>query len=497
VDETILEMTDIQKIFPGVLALSGVDLAIKKGEVHALMGENGAGKSTLVKILMGLYRPDGGHIRFCGEEVSIDSPSIALRLGISMIHQELSPIPEMTVAENIFLGRESLLPWTPFIKKKEQKERTRELLAEFNLDLGAGVKMSSLSVAQMQMVEIIKAVSYESKLIIMDEPTSALADEEADNLFKTIRDLKRKNVAVIYISHRLEEVFEIADRATVLRDGRYIGTLDKDGITRDRLISMMVGRELSTIYPKQAVEMGPPVLEAKGFDRKGIFSGIGFVVHRGEILGIAGLIGSGRSEIMRALYGLDPLDSGELYLEGKKISIRSPRDAIRKGIVMVNEDRKGYGLVLCRSVRENIALQNLEHLTSIGLFIRRKNETKGCSSMVERLSVKAPSLAVAAESLSGGNQQKVVLAKSLMIRPRVLILDEPTRGIDIGAKAEIHRLMSEFASEGMAIIMISSELPEIMGMSDRILVIGEGRIRGEFLRDQASQEDILKCALAG
>jgi ABC-type sugar transport system ATPase subunit len=490
-------MTDIQKTFPGVLALSDVHLAIRGGEVHALMGENGAGKSTLMKILMGLYRPDGGCIRFYGEVVSIDSPSVALRLGISMIHQELSPIPEMTVAENIFLGRESLIPWTPFIKKKEQKERTQELLAEFNLDIDAGAKMSSLSVAQMQMVEIIKAISYDSKLIIMDEPTSALADEEVDNLFATIRDLKRKNVSVIYISHRLEEVFEIADRATVLRDGQYIGTLDKDDITKDRLISMMVGRELSTIYPKQEAEIGPPVLEANGLVREGIFSGITFKVHRGEILGIAGLIGSGRSEIMRALFGLDPLDSGEVYLEGEKISIHSPRDAIRRGIVMVNEDRKGYGLVLCRSIRENIALQNLEHLTSIGLFIRRKNETKSCSSMVERLSVKAPSLAVTVESLSGGNQQKVVLAKSLMIRPRVLILDEPTRGIDVGAKAEIHRLMSEFASEGMAIIMISSELPEVMGMSDRILVVGEGRIRGEFLRDQASQEDILKCALAG
>jgi ABC-type sugar transport system ATPase subunit len=479
------------------MALNKVHLTIKEGEVHALMGENGAGKSTLMKILMGLYSPDGGHIRFCDHEVEIDSPSVALQLGISMIHQELSPIPAMSVSENIFLGREALIPGTPFIQRKSQDEKTAKLLAEFHLGISPSAKMNSLSVAQMQMVEIIKAISYNSKLIIMDEPTSALADEEVDDLFATIRDLQKKNVSVIYISHRLEEVFEIADRVTVLRDGQYIGTLEKQEITKDRLISMMVGRELSNFYPKQAVEIGPPVLELRNFSRKGTFSEISFTVHRGEILGIAGLIGSGRSEIMRALYGLDPRDSGEVLLGGEKISIRSPRDAIRRGIVMVNEDRKGYGLVLCRSIRENIALQNLEHFTSAGLFIKRNSETKFCASMTERLSVKAASLAVAAESLSGGNQQKVVLAKSLMVRPRVLILDEPTRGIDVGAKAEIHRLMSEFASEGMAIIMVSSELPEIMGMSDRIIVVGEGRIRGEFARNEASQEDILKCALAG
>ena len=496
-EKTILEMKNIQKIFPGVQALSGVHLEVKRGEVHALMGENGAGKSTLMKILMGLYHQDSGHIRFCGQEVAITSPSIALHLGISMIHQELSPVPEMTICENIFLGREALIPGTPFIRKKEQRAKTKKLLEEFHLGIDGETKMSLLSVAQMQLVEIIKATSYGSKLIIMDEPSSALADTEVDDLFETIRNLKRKGVSVIYISHRLEEVFEIADRVTVLRDGQYIGTLEKEEISKGRLITMMVGRELSTIYPKLSIKIGPPVLEAKGLERKGIFSGINLTVHRCEILGIAGLIGSGRSEIMRALFGLDPLDSGELYLGGEQISIRTPRDAIRRGIVMVNEDRRGYGLVLCRSIRENIALQNMEHLTRMGFFIRRKIEKERCATMAQRLSVKAASLASSAESLSGGNQQKVVLAKNLMTRPRVLILDEPTRGIDVGAKAEIHRLMSEFASEGMAIIMVSSELPEIMGMSDRILVVGEGRIQGEFSRDQATQEDILKCALAG
>ena len=462
------------------------------------MGENGAGKSTLMKILMGLYRPDGGHIRFCDRQVEIDSPSVALQLGISMIHQELSPIPAMSVSENIFLGRETLVPGTPFIQRKSQDEKTAKLLAEFHLGISPSTKMSSLSVAQMQMVEIIKAISYNSKLIIMDEPTSALADEEVDDLFATIRDLQKKSVSVIYISHRLEEVFEIADRVTVLRDGQYIGTLEKQDVAKDRLISMMVGRELSNFYPKQEVEIGPPVLELKGFTRKGAFSEIGFTVHRGEILG--------RRRAHRLRPQRDnarPVTASILAIRGRSCSrgrgSRSARPATRSegGIVMVNEDRKGYGLVLCRSIRENIALQNLGHLTSAGLFIKRNSEAKSCASMSERLSVKAASLATTAESLSGGNQQKVVLAKSLMIRPRVLILDEPTRGIDVGAKAEIHRLMSEFASEGMAIIMVSSELPEIMGMSDRIIVVGEGKIRGEFARDEASQEDILKCALAG
>lgn len=492
----VLVMKNITKSFLGVRALDSVALKIEKGKVHALMGENGAGKSTLMKILMGIYKPDDGEIIFNGQRVEINNPSAALKLGISMIHQELSPIPEMTVAENIFLGRESVFKNTPFIKRRELIKRTANLLYKFNMKLDPRTKMSSLSVAQIQMIEIIKAVSYNSKVIIMDEPTAALSDEEVKELFHIIQDLKKDNVGIIYISHRIEEIFELADSVTVLRDGQYIDTDDMKNMTKDRLITMMVGRELSNIFPKLDTQIGSAALEVKNLTRKGVFHDISFKVSKGEILGIAGLVGSGRSEIVRAIFGVDPIDSGEVTIEGKSVRIHAPKDAIHLGIAMVSEDRKELGLILCRSIKENIALTNLNKFCA-GPFINLTDESKQCQSIAKELRIKMSGLKQTVQFLSGGNQQKVVLAKWLMTKPKVMILDEPTRGIDVGAKSEIHRMMSELAKEGMAIIMISSELPEIMGMSDRILVVGEGRIKGEFQREKVTQEDILKTALGG
>jgi len=497
VDDHILEMSDIGKSFPGVRALDHAHLNVRRGEVHALMGENGAGKSTLMKILMGIYHPDQGSISIDGHQVVIENPAVALRLGLSMIQQELSPIPEMTVSENIFLGREELYRGTPFVNQKSLNARTKKLLEEFKMRVSPSAKMNTLSVAQIQMIEIIKAISYNSRIIIMDEPTSALSDEEVNNLYETIRGLKRKDVAVVYISHRLEEIFEIADSVTVLRDGQFIGSEPIGAIDKDRLISMMVGRELTNIFPKQRVELKGEILAVRGLSRTGVFQDISFSVRKGEILGVAGLIGSGRSEVMRAVYGLDQRDAGEILLDGKPLDIRNVKDAIRHGIVMVNEDRKGYGLVLCRSIKENIALSNLDYLSRGKFFVNLRKEKEACAKLAKELMIKMSGINDTVESLSGGNQQKVVLAKSLMVMPDILILDEPTRGIDVGAKAEIHSLMGEFARKGMAIIMISSELPEIMGMSDRIMVMGEGKIRGIFNRKDVTQEDILKCALTG
>lgn len=495
-NEFILEVRGISKQFPGVNALENVNLCLKKGEVHAVMGENGAGKSTLMKIVMGLYRADEGEIYLNGNKVEIDNPSTALKLGISMIHQELSPIPEMTIAENIFLGREEVYKSTPFVKRKDLDNRTTELLKKFKMELNPKTKMSRLSVAQIQMIEIIKAVSYNSSVIIMDEPTSALSDDEVKKLFSTIRDLRKDGVGIIYISHRMEELFEIADSVTVLRDGKYIGTDSMENMTKERLISMMVGRELSNIFPKKDVSIGEVVFEVKHLTSKGVFEDINFQVRRGEILGISGLVGAGRSEIVRAIFGIDRFDSGELVLEGREIKVKGPYDAINNGIAMVSEDRKEIGLILCRSIKENIALPNIGNFCK-GIFIKLNNEKKECQKAANDLSIRMRSINQIVENLSGGNQQKVVIAKWLLSNPKVLILDEPTRGIDVGAKAEIHRMMSDLAEQGLGIIMISSELPEIMGMSDRILVIGDGKINGEFVRGSVTQEDILKCALGG
>lgn len=494
-NEYVLEMKNVCKSFPGVQALQNVSLAVKPGEVHALMGENGAGKSTLMKILMGIYSMDSGEIHFNGKKVDIGSPGDALKMGISMIHQELSPVPYMTISENIFLGREDTYKNTPFVNKKCLNEKTARLLKEFNMDfLKPTMKMQQLCIAHKQMIEIIKAVSYDSRVIVMDEPTSALSADEVKELFKTIKSLKHRDVGIIYISHRMEEIFELADRVTVLRDGQFIGAEEISDINTDKLIRMMVGRELTNIFPKLEVDIRDIVLEIKNLTLKGVFRNISLHVRKGEILGIAGLVGSGRSEIMRAIFGIDPPDGGEIYVEGTKVNIKKPSDAKDAGIAMVTEDRKELGLVLCRSIKENVILPELIGYCN-GPFINKAQENNAVLDITKLLGVKMSGINQTVGNLSGGNQQKVVLAKWLLGDLKVLILDEPTRGIDVGAKSEIHKIMGELAKQGLAIIMISSEMPEVMGMSDRIIVIGDGQVKGEFKRNEATQEDILKCAL--
>ena len=491
----ILNCEGISKAFGGTQALKDVQLHIKPGEVHALLGENGAGKSTLMKCVIGLIKPDEGKMDFDGKPYSASGPVDALKSGISMVHQELNPEPYLTVAESIFLKRENVRGF--LLDKRAQNKRCDELLSKFQVAYTSQTMMKDLTLAQIQMVEIIKAVSCDAKLIILDEPTSSLDSTETDHLFDTIRDLKSKGVAIIYISHRMEEIFEICDRVSVFRNGTYVDSRSMEGVTRDELISMMVGREVKSVFPKVDCEIGETVLKVEGLTGGG-FENINFEVHKGEILGLSGLVGSGRSETVRAIFGLDPVESGKIYLEGKEITNKNTRDAIKKGICMVNEDRKKYGLCLLRSIRENISLPNLPEKQK-GLLLNQRREKAECQEVAEKLTVKCASIEHNGYAMSGGNQQKVVLAKWIMANPKVLILDEPTRGVDVGAKSEIHTLMCEFAAKGMAVIMISSELPEVMGMSDRILVYHEGRINGEIKREEilngsVTQKEILEVA---
>ena len=492
-----LEVCGLHKRFPGVYAVKDVSFQIAPGEVHALVGENGAGKSTLMKMITGEYQPDEGVVLHNGKEIHPKSISDSIKEGIAMIHQELAPLPEMSIAQNIFLGEE--LMRGKFLNDKEMCRLTAEILAEYGLDFAPQTKVKKLSVAQMQMLEIIKAVRKKADIIIMDEPTSSLSEEESQKLFRLIHELTQKEVSIIYISHRLEEILELTDRITVLRDGAFIKTVPAKGVTQDELVEMMVGRTLDNIYPKESAEIGEPVLEVRHLTSKGVFEDISFEVRAGEILGFSGLVGAGRSEIMNSIFGIDRYDSGEIYMEGKQIFVKSPRDAIANKIAMVSEDRKEWGLVLCRSIRENISLPNLQKKYP-GLFIDGGKEKKETEKYSGALNTKCSSVNVDTGTLSGGNQQKVVIAKWLMSEPRVLILDEPTRGIDVGAKFEIYKIMCSLAKEGIAILMISSELPEVMGMSDRILVVSKGKITGEFSRKdiesgRVTQKHILNSAL--
>ena len=473
----ILEATGIDKAFSGVTVLKGAELCIEPGELHALMGENGAGKSTLMKIIMGIYTKDAGKVVLDGKEVEFKSAREALDAGISMIHQELSPIPEMTVAENVFLGREQKkIKGLPFVDKKQLNQKTQELLVEYELDqyIKPTMKMKNLNIAQIQMMEIIKAVSYNSKVIIMDEPTSSLSEKETETLFHIIDNLRAKKVGIIYISHRMEEVFELADRVSVLRDGQFIGCVKVADASREQLINMMVGRELEGGYPTNTAKKGAVVFELKNFTRKGVFE-----------------------DVMRALVGYDKMDFGEIYLEGKQITIRHPQDAIKHHIVMASEDRKELGLVLCRNIKENVSLQNFDKLSGAS-FIQKPKERKLAKEYTEKMATKMNGIDDLVSSLSGGNQQKVVLAKCLMSEPKVLIMDEPTRGIDVGAKAAIYNIMIDLAKQGIAIIMISSEMPELIGMSDRVMVMANGRVKGELEGEEtASQQAIMNLAFGG
>ncbi len=492
-----LEVRNLHKRFPGVYAVKGVSFQIAPGEVHALVGENGAGKSTLMKMITGEYIPDEGEVLHNGDVIKPKSISDSQKFGITMIHQELAPLPDMTIAENIFLGQEVMKG--KFLNDREMVRQTKEILKEYNMDFDPKMKVRRLSVAQIQMLEIIKAVRKNADIIIMDEPTSSLSNDESQKLFQVIKELTEKQVSIIYISHRLEEILKLADRITVLRDGEYIKTVSADGVAQKELVEMMVGRALAQIYPKEDVPIRDVVIEARNLTRSGVFENISFRVHAGEILGFSGLVGAGRSEIMNAIFGMDKLDGGEILIDGKTVSIKKPQDAIRNKIALVSEDRKVYGLVLCRSIRENVSLPNLSRLHKEPL-IHTRREKREVEKYREALGIKCSGIHVDAGTLSGGNQQKVVLAKWLLSEPRVLILDEPTRGIDVGAKFEIYKMMVDLAKKGIAIIMISSELPEVMGMSDRILVISRGKITGSYTRDEigageVTQNNLLNSAL--
>jgi inositol transport system ATP-binding protein len=490
-DEFLLSMTGVNKNFPGVCALDNVQLKVRRGTVHALMGENGAGKSTLMKCLVGIYLADSGEIVFKGEKISVPNTRYALSRGISMIHQELNPIPHMTVAENIFLGRETRT-WYGLVDMRAMNQRTHELLDRLGIKLDPAKKMVDLSIANTQLVEIAKAVSYDSDLIIMDEPTSAITESEVKVLFKIIRSLKEQGRAIIYITHKMDEVFEIADGVTVFRDGKYVSTDPTSALTREILISKMVGRELTDMFHKEQAEIGETVLEVKCLSGKK-FHDVSFSVKRGEIFGVAGLMGAGRTELLEAVFGVKRPQSGEVFINGKKAEIKSPADAIGLGLALLTEDRKLNGLFMNAMVRDNMTIANMKKYVR-ALFVDFRQIIADCERMRDQLRIKTPSLAQLIKHLSGGNQQKVLISRWLLTGPKILILDEPTRGIDVGAKAEVHRLMSELTREGKTIIMISSELPEILGMSDRIMVMHEGGKTGELSRAEATQEKILHLA---
>jgi ribose transport system ATP-binding protein len=490
----LLEMRQIDKSFPGVQALKNVSLKLHCGEVLGLVGENGAGKSTLIKVLGGAHLPDAGKILIEGRPVHIPSPTAAQQAGVSIIYQEFNLIPELTVRENIFLGREKTR--MGFVRAAEEHRKTLQLFRKIGINIVPNARCSELTVAQQQTVEIAKALSVNAKIIVMDEPTATLTTQEVQHLFAIVRDLKSHGLGIIYISHRLDEIFEVADRAMVLRDGEHVGTRDVNDITREKLIEMMVGRPIESEFPKRAAGPGRERLRVEDLCRGKAVRNVSFIVRAGEVLGFAGLVGAGRTETMRLIFGADKADKGRIFIDGRKTDIRSPGDAIRNRICLLTEDRKGQGLVLIHSCRENFGLPNLDRFVH-GMFLDQRRERKEFSDFVESLRIKVSGHEQLAMNLSGGNQQKVVLAKWLARNADIMIFDEPTRGIDVGTKYEIYLLMNRLAAEGKAIIMISSELPEILGFSDRIIVMHEGRIKGEITEvANTTQEDILSMAIA-
>ncbi|MGH7950503.1 MAG: sugar ABC transporter ATP-binding protein [Limisphaerales bacterium] len=494
-DNAVLKMEGISKSFSGVAALNNVKLAVARGEVHAVMGENGAGKSTLMKILSGIVQKDRGGILLDGKAVEIKSPKEALGLGISMIHQELNPVRAMTVAENIFLGKEPCYRFTNVVNRKKQRELTLALFREMDISINPDKKMAELSVAEMQLVEIVKAVSYNSRIIIMDEPTSAITGREVLKLFEIIRSLKSKGIAIIYISHKMDEIFRISDTITVLRDGQYIETRPAKELDHDTLVKLMVGRKISELFPKVISKKGSISLEVEGLTKRGLFENISFKVRQGEVFGIAGLMGAGRTDVMEAVFGLRRADAGTVKINGHEARIQSPADAISHRIALITEDRQMKGLNLKASVRDNITLANLKNFSRFGQILQFKKENLAADAEIEKLRIKTYHRNQIVKTLSGGNQQKVVLAKWLLNDPKIVILDEPTRGIDIGAKAEIYKIIAQLAEQGKTIIMISSELEEILGLCDRVIVLCHGKITAEFERGAFSQENIIEAAM--
>jgi len=488
----VLQLTDISKRFGAVQALTDVDLALFANEVHALVGENGAGKSTVVKILAGIHRPDVGHMKLYGRELVLSGPAAARHLGIAVIHQHPNLFPDLTVAENVFAGR---LPRNRVrgVDWGALSRMAARLFANLGVKQSVGVPVRGLAVADQQLVEVAKALSLDARVLVMDEPTASLSSREVDRLFTIIRQLRARGVAILFVDHRMEEVFEIADRVSVLRDGRHVITAPISELTPATAIRHMVGRRLETLFPKEKTSIGEIALEVRGLTRSGLFTDASFQVRRGEILGLAGLVGAGRTEIARVLFGIDKADAGEILVAGKHVRINSPQDAMRRGIVYVPEDRHEQGLVLDFSIAANVSLPIVQRLSRF-LVVDREHERRLAADYSKQLQVRSTGVDQAASGLSGGNQQKVVIAKWLATEPTVLLLDEPTQGVDIGAKAEVHRIISQLAAQGMAIILISSELLEVLGMADRILVLHEGRVAAEFDRDDASQERIMAAA---
>ena len=489
-------MRGIVKNYPGVQALRAVDLSVLPGEVHALVGENGAGKSTLIKVLVGAERADEGEIVFNGQTLSGHSTEDARRAGLGIIYQEFNLIPFLSAVDNIFLGKERCRNSFGFIDQRRQRTEARQLLESLGIDLNLDVPVAQLSVAQKQLVEIAKALSEDSLLIAMDEPSATLTHRELSRLFDIIRTLKSRGVSVVYISHRLEEIFEICDRVTVFRDGQRVATRTVADVDRDWLIEQMVGRPLDEEFPKLEVPVGEELLRVAGLTRVGVFEDVSFTLHRGEIVGVTGLVGAGRTEVARAIFGADPLDAGQVWLRGERVSFRSPSDAIEAGLALLTEDRKSQGLVLGMTVRENTTLAHLGAVCGTG-FIRPREEAAVADRYIADLSIRTPSREQTARNLSGGNQQKVIVGRWLFTEADVFIFDEPTRGIDVGAKAEIYQLMIRLVGEGKGILMISSELPEVLGMADRIAVMHEGRLAGILSRAEATQEKVMHLATGG
>ncbi len=490
--EYIVEVSGVSKGFPGVLALDNVRFNLKAGEVLALLGENGAGKSTLMKILSGIYEKDSGTIKVFGEEVYDMSPKKAQELGVAIIHQELNMCSHLTVAENIFLGREKTK--SGILSDKEMEKQAKGILDKLNMDIAPDTVVGDLAVSKQQMVEIAKALSTNAKILIMDEPTSALTSKEIDDLFRIIRQLKSEGCAIVYISHRLEELQHIVDRVTILRDGQYITSMDFGDTNLEEIIANMVGREIKEKFPRISCKKGKKIFEVKNLNAGKMVRDVSFELYEGEIVGIAGLMGAGRTETTRAIFGVDAKESGEIILDGKPITINKPMDAIRAGIVLAPEDRKKDGLCTKLSIRENIALPNLDIICDKLGIVNRKKEKVMTQKAVSDLRIKTPNTEINAGSLSGGNQQKVVVGKWLARNSRVVIFDEPTRGIDVAAKVEIYNLMNELKRQGIGVLFVSSEMPEVMGISDKIIVMCDGKVTGEMTTEEATQDAILKYA---
>ncbi len=493
-DKYILELKGISKFFPGLKALDRVDFDLRVGEIHAIVGENGAGKSTLIKIITGVHQPDEGDIFYEGSKVVFNNPTVANRYQIAAVYQQPASFPHLTVTENIFLGHPIIHSATKRLMWKEMRQEAKRLLHSLGSDISPSATMNSLSVAQQQIVEIAKALSVNARILIMDEPTASLTKRETEDLYNIAKKLRGDGVSIIFISHRFEDIYEIADRVTVLRDGKSMGTWKVSDITEHDLIKAMVGREINQLFPKNTVPFGKELLKVEGLSRVGYFSDISFSLRAGEIIGFSGLVGSGRTEVAQSIFGIAPADKGKIIVEGREVLIKNPMEAISYGIGYLPEDRLEQGLFLPLSINDNITISIIDQLTNRG-WLNPPQEYEISSKMLELLQIKAPGIFHPVSSLSGGNQQKVVVAKLLAAHPKILIMDEPTKGVDVGAKAAIHQIMSDLAAEGLGIIMISSEMPEILGMSDTIIVMHEGRITGVFSRSEATQEKLMEAAV--